>query len=123
VFQRWLLGGQPPDPRDFLRHSSRVRLAGEEGAPRSLREAGPAPSAHGRPGYPLPGCVPAEPGSVSPSVVMIPDGFRWRQAAEGDAPPEVPVDWFWKENRSPEASNDADQDCAQSCSQSQGVCL
>jgi hypothetical protein len=30
-----------------------------------------APSAHRRPGYPLVGCAPAEPTSVSPGVAMI----------------------------------------------------
>ncbi len=32
-----------------------------------------APSAHPRSGYPSPGCVPAEPDSVSPNNVNIPD--------------------------------------------------
>ena len=69
------------------------------------RVAGPAPSAHRRLGYPLPGCVPAEPDFVSPSVVIVAERCRPNQVARHDAPPEVPVDWFWKPNRTPEASN------------------
>lgn len=115
--------GLRPSPRDFLRHGSGVRRAQKE-APRPSRRRGQvAPSAHRQPGYPLPGCVPAEPGSVSPSAwrgytIAPVKNKRWC-----DAPPEVPVDWFWKQNRSPESSNDAGQDCAQSCSQGQGLRL
>ena len=34
-----------------------------------------APSAHPRSGYPLPGCVSAEPGSVSPDTAMLPESI------------------------------------------------
>src|SRR5438477_8614878 len=39
-----------------------------------LRE--PAPSARRRPGYPLAGCTPAEPASVSPGVTKLPHESR-----------------------------------------------
>ncbi|MCP5119562.1 MAG: transposase, partial [bacterium] len=46
----------------------------EKGLPKTAGSQKPdAPSAHPRSGYPSPGCVPAEPGSVSPDTVMIPD--------------------------------------------------
>jgi hypothetical protein len=41
VPERRLLGGQPPNPRDFLRHGSGVRLAGKEGGP-AIRVGGGA---------------------------------------------------------------------------------
>jgi hypothetical protein len=52
------------------------------GAPDGLDHRGPdAPSAHRRPGYPLSGCVPAEPDSVSPGTVRL----TW--AEQCDKPP------------------------------------
>jgi putative transposase len=46
----------------------------QKGLPETIDLQKPdAPSAHPRSGYPLPGCVPAEPGSVSPDNVTIPD--------------------------------------------------
>src|SRR5271165_3086088 len=43
-----------------------------ETAPGGLHHQGPdAPSAHRRPGYPLSGCVPAEPDSVSPGSIRL----------------------------------------------------
>jgi putative transposase len=49
----------------------------EKGLPKTVGSQKPdAPSAHPRSGYPSPGCVPAEPDSVSPSTVMIAVGFR-----------------------------------------------
>ncbi len=46
----------------------------EKGLPRAVGSQKPdAPSAHPRSGYPSPGCVPAEPGSVSPDAVMLPE--------------------------------------------------
>ena len=98
-------------------------MSAERGPAIPGEEAGPALSAHGRLGYPLPGCVPAEPDSVSPSTRGIPDGVRSWPVAAWDAPPEVPVDWFWKQNQEPEAPSGANQDCAQSCPQGQGVRL
>jgi putative transposase len=44
----------------------------EKGLPKTVRSRKPdAPSAHPRSGYPSPGCVPAEPDSVSPDSLMI----------------------------------------------------
>ena len=44
----------------------------KEMAPDGFHHQGPdAPSAHRRPGYPLSGCVPAEPDSVSPGSVRL----------------------------------------------------
>ena len=44
----------------------------EKGLPKTAGSQKPdAPSAHPRSGYPSPGCVPAEPGSVSPNIVML----------------------------------------------------
>src|SRR5271170_351963 len=44
----------------------------KEMAPDDFHHQGPdAPSAHRRPGYPLSGCVPAEPDSVSPGSVRL----------------------------------------------------
>src|SRR5713101_7882247 len=41
-------------------------------APGGSHQQGPdAPSAHRRPGYPLSGCVPAEPDSVSPGLGRV----------------------------------------------------
>ena len=46
----------------------------EKGLPKTVGSQKPdAPSAHPRSGYPSPGCVPAEPGSVSPDQLMLPD--------------------------------------------------
>jgi len=46
----------------------------QKGLPATVDPQKPdAPSAHPRSGYPSPGCVPAEPGSVSPDNVTIPD--------------------------------------------------
>src|SRR3954451_18020263 len=52
---RWIFGGITPVSDD-----GGGPLAHQRGA------RGPVPSAHHRPGYPLSGCVPAEPDSVSP---------------------------------------------------------
>ena len=46
----------------------------EKGLPKTVGSQKPdAPSAHPRSGYPSPSCVPAEPGSVSPDTLMLPD--------------------------------------------------
>jgi putative transposase len=48
----------------------------EKGLPKTVGSQKPdAPSAHPRSGYPLPGCVPAEPDSVSPDTVMLPESI------------------------------------------------
>ena len=45
----------------------------EKGLPTTVGSQKPdAPSAHPRSGYPSPGCVPAEPGSVSPDATSVP---------------------------------------------------
>jgi hypothetical protein len=63
--------GLRPRPRDFLRDELRCPK-GEKKKPRRLvQQAGPAPSAHRRLGYSLPGCVPAEPDSASPSGAIV----------------------------------------------------
>src|SRR5277367_4789687 len=63
-----------------------------EMAPDGFHHQGPdAPSAHRRPGYPLSGCVPAEPDSVSPgSLRLAPteqDGKR--PSDTGVMPPKI----------------------------------
>ena len=56
---------------DFLRHDSGVRWR-QRKTPDGFHHQGPdAPSAHRRPGYPLSGCVPAEPDSVSTGSVRL----------------------------------------------------
>jgi hypothetical protein len=56
---------------DFLRHDSGVRRH-QGKTPDGFHHQGlDAPSAHRRPGYPLSGCVPAEPDSVSPGIVRL----------------------------------------------------
>jgi len=61
-FEAWLRCPKGETRRPVLRDGKRGR----------------APSAHRRLGYPLPGCVPAEPGSVSPSAKRIVRGSpRW----------------------------------------------
>jgi len=55
----------PPDP---------LPAAYEKGLPATDDHQKPdAPSAHPRSGYPLPGCVPAEPDSVSPDATSLPE--------------------------------------------------
>ncbi len=57
----------------FLRHGSGVRCTENNTAPDPLSDQGPTvtPSAYPRPGYPLPGCSPAEPDAVSPGNFNI----------------------------------------------------
>jgi hypothetical protein len=57
-------------PVRFRRHGSGVRWQQAKGSQAQRVSLG-APSAHRRPGYPLVGCAPAEPTSVSPGVAMI----------------------------------------------------
>jgi len=48
----------------------------EKGLPKTVGSQKPdAPSAHPRSGYPLPGCVPAEPDSVSPDTAILPESI------------------------------------------------
>jgi len=59
--------GLCPSLQDFQRHISGVRLPKTKMASDdNCRQRPDALSAHRRPGYPLSGCVPAEPDSVSP---------------------------------------------------------
>jgi hypothetical protein len=61
------LPGLCPRPQDFRRYISGVRLPAMKTAPdNDHRQRPDASSAHRRPSYPLSGCVPAEPDSVSP---------------------------------------------------------
>lgn len=62
---------------------------GGQKKPRYDWATGLVPWTHRRLGYPLSGCVPAEPDSVSPSILRIRDRLGSRQIAEGDAPPEA----------------------------------
>jgi hypothetical protein len=60
------LPGLCPRPQDFRRYISGVRLPAMKTAPdNDHRQRPDASSAHRRPSYPLSGCVPAEPDSVS----------------------------------------------------------
>ena len=58
----------------------RCPKVGKQKAPdKRTRQEPTAPLAHRRPGYPLPGCVPAEPDSVSPGDFNIANNERPRQ--------------------------------------------
>ena len=59
-------------------------------APGGFHHQGPdAPSAHRRPGYPLSGCVPAEPDSVSPgNARVISAATRGKAPSDTGAMPE-----------------------------------
>src|SRR5215472_6463794 len=60
---------------------------GGEGPPAHLRGArGPVPSAHRRPGYPLSGCVPAEPDSVSPGGPTLTNRPRRNKSNDPERP-------------------------------------
>lgn len=59
----------------------RCPKGGKERAPDKRARQGPtAPLAHRRPGYPLSGCFPAEPDSVSPGDFSITIRFPFRQS-------------------------------------------
>src|SRR5206468_2269679 len=74
-----LWGTSPPDPLGSWRHGSGVRGVGKTMASDGLAHQRPdAPSAHPRPGYPLPGCFPAEPDSVSPGAWQLTVPTPWR---------------------------------------------
>jgi hypothetical protein len=69
-----------PRPQDFRRHISGVRWPAMKRAPDNYhRQRSDAPSAHRRPGYPLSGCVPAEPDSVSPGIHTLAARSRVRK--------------------------------------------
>ena len=65
---------------DFIRHGSGVPWFLQRAAPSQFLSQGPSvPWAHRRPGYPLSGCVPAEPDSVSPGQKRLPkEGHRFK---------------------------------------------
>jgi len=79
----------------------------EKGLPKTAGSQKPdAPSAHPRSGYPSPGCVPAEPGSVSPNTVMLPESILPKQPPSDTRvmPKKIPGAWGLaptsKQNRS-----------------------
>ena len=67
----------------------------EKGLPKTVGSQKPdAPSAHPRSGYPSPGCVPAEPDSVSPDTVMLPDLAPQKYPSDTRAMPQkIPGVW------------------------------
>src|SRR5262245_40148862 len=69
---------------DFLRHELRCPKGGKQPRGQGCQPRGEdGLSAHRRPGYPLSGCVPAEPDSVSPGGKTIrqwPTGKRGQPA-------------------------------------------
>jgi putative transposase len=69
--------------------------AHEKGLPKTVGSQKPdAPSAHPRSGYPSPGCVPAEPGSVSPDPAMLPDSVSPKHPSDTRAmPKKIPGAW------------------------------
>ncbi len=70
--------GDSPD--GFSEACLRCPKGGKQRAPDKRTRQGPtAPLAHRRPGYPLSGCVPAEPDSVSPGDFSIAMQFLFRQ--------------------------------------------
>jgi len=76
------LPGLCPRPQDFRRYISGVRLPAMKTAPdNDHRQRPDASSAHRRPSYPLSGCVPAEPDSVSPGNHTLAAGNRDRKYA------------------------------------------
>ena len=72
---RMMLVGVPPGSartRDFRRHLD----GSNKDRRRRVRPRRPGAFEHRRPGYPLRGCVPAEPRSVSPGWYRASDGSR-----------------------------------------------
>lgn len=67
--------GSAPDPGIFEAWAP-VSEGENEKAPHACRQTGPAPSTHRRLGYSLPGCVPAEPSSASPSEAILQQNRR-----------------------------------------------
>jgi len=67
----------------------------EKGLPKTVGPQKPnAASAHPRSGYPSPGCVPAEPGSVSPDTVMLPNSDLPKHPSDTRAmPKKIPGVW------------------------------
>jgi len=67
----------------------------EKGLPKTIGSQKPdAPSAHPRSGYPSPGCVPAEPDSVSPDTMMLSDSVSPKHPSDTRAMPQkIPGAW------------------------------
>jgi len=68
----------------------------EKGPPRTVGSWQPdAPSAHPRSGYPSPGCVPAEPDSVSPDRLKLPESILEQQPPSDTRamPKKIPGAW------------------------------
>jgi hypothetical protein len=64
----------------FSEASLRCPMGSKKTTPDGIEPSGAdAPLAHRRPGYPLSGCVPAEPDSVSPDDSTIPLSERMFQ--------------------------------------------
>jgi hypothetical protein len=91
---------------------SSLSAAQEQGLPQTIVLQKPdASSAHPRSGYPSPGCVPAEPSSISPDITNLAD-FTLAQHPPSDTramPEKIPGVWgpapISKENRSQSESN------------------
>jgi hypothetical protein len=68
----------------------------EKRLPRTAGSRKPdAPSAHPRSGYPSPGCVPAEPGSVSPDTINLTETIAWQHPPSDTRamPKKIPGAW------------------------------
>ena len=66
--------------KGFSEASLRCPMGSKKTTPGGNKPPGAdAPLAHRRPGYPLSGCVPAEPDSVSPDNFTIPNSERMFQ--------------------------------------------
>src|SRR5262249_47421435 len=83
----------------FRRHGSGDRRERNR-APDHQRGQGPAgdvPSVHRRPGYPLTGCAPAEPASVSPGGKKVTRREAGPQGQPAGPKPRVAAEWvIWQ---------------------------
>lgn len=79
----------------WINPPDRSSQGNEKGLPKTDGSRKPdAPSAHPRSGYPSSGCVPAEPDSVSPDTVKIPDSAPPRHPSDTRVMPEkIPGVW------------------------------
>ena len=92
---------KPPSPLAlpkavWINPPRRSPVEHEKGPPKTGGSQKPdAPSAHPRSGYPSPGCVPAEPGSVSPDTAIIPESVCLEQPPSDTRamPPKIPGAW------------------------------
>jgi hypothetical protein len=95
------------NPPPSLLLSGSLSVAQERGLPQMFDSRKPdAPSAHPRSGYPSPGCVPAEPDSVSPDTAMLPESILPKHPPSDTRamPQKIPGAWGLaptsKQNRS-----------------------